>query len=520
MSHTSGGYITEIEYTSEYYDHLNPHLLAYTVALNGYAPIDTERPFRFLELGSGQGLTLNLLAAANPDSQFIGVDMNPSHVKNSNEFAKSLGLENARSIEAGFDKIPELGLGEFDIIACHGVYTWVSSQVQADIRSILKNYLRAGGIAMVSYNSLPGWSAIAPLRQMMLAYLQDREGDPLSKAKEALSYLKFMCDNQAGVFESNLAKASLKMLEQTSFSYLIHEYFNEYWRPLYFSEFIKDMEQAGVSFAGSLPLILNYGDLSTPPQFHQLLATSPTRHVFETHKDFVRNEQFRRDVFVKTAAPPSTFDPAWLAPMYFGLIGPASGVDLMPTVSGMPLKLNARTMAPLIQVLGQGSKRLEELVADPLLSDVGADELRARLQLLMVANQCTRYTKQTTVPNIPVAARLTIPNPINLKTLQERAFRGNICPLVSPALGAAIILPPDVSMVLLLIAGEGQSNDANLCDILNQRIGQAGLSVNIDNRPAATDWERRQVLEGVITRTRGLIGALASIDVVAVEPPG
>ena len=58
------------------------------------------RPLRYLELGYGQGLSLNIHAAAT-DGEFWGTDFNPVQVANARELASASGAH-VKLLDASF----------------------------------------------------------------------------------------------------------------------------------------------------------------------------------------------------------------------------------------------------------------------------------------------------------------------------------------------------------------------------------------------------------------------------------
>ena len=72
----TSGYVAEIDYTHGYYRELAPGLIDYALILGGYEPPD-RTSMRYLELGYGQGLSVNIHAAACP-GEFWGTDFNPA----------------------------------------------------------------------------------------------------------------------------------------------------------------------------------------------------------------------------------------------------------------------------------------------------------------------------------------------------------------------------------------------------------------------------------------------------------
>ena len=58
-------------------------------------------------------------------------------------------------------------LPAFDIIALHGLWSWVSAENRRAIVEIMRRRLKVGGACYISYNTLPGWAMGMPLRHMM-----------------------------------------------------------------------------------------------------------------------------------------------------------------------------------------------------------------------------------------------------------------------------------------------------------------------------------------------------------------
>src|SRR5262249_31656008 len=81
--------------------------------------------------------------------------------------------------------------------------------------------------------------------------------------------------------------------------YVVHEYFQPHWHPMYFADVAEEVARGGMYFVGQLPLHLNYRNLALPPALVKLLSGMSNRLAFENLKDFAVNELFRRDVYIK-----------------------------------------------------------------------------------------------------------------------------------------------------------------------------------------------------------------------------
>src|SRR5262245_11461238 len=111
---------------------------------------------------------------------FVGVDFNPTHIVAARALAESARLANVHFVEASFDDLLEprfADLGEFDIIALHGIYSWVAPSVRRAIVKFADAKLKTGGALYVSYNTAPGWMPRAPLQRLIFEYAKRHPAD-------------------------------------------------------------------------------------------------------------------------------------------------------------------------------------------------------------------------------------------------------------------------------------------------------------------------------------------------------
>src|SRR2546423_1166691 len=98
----SEGYVTEVEYSTNYYRELCPSLLRLACLAAGIAP-PRDRDIAYLELGFGLGLTINIHAAAGSGT-FFGTDFNPNHAVRAQALAAASGAD-ARLFDDSFAEI-------------------------------------------------------------------------------------------------------------------------------------------------------------------------------------------------------------------------------------------------------------------------------------------------------------------------------------------------------------------------------------------------------------------------------
>lgn len=106
----------EIDYTHGYYQELNPLRARLALLFAGlHCPImDTA-----CELGFGQGMSINLHAAASPVA-WHGTDANPAHVAFAREIARAAGSEARLAAEPFAEYAARRDMPEFDSSACMG----------------------------------------------------------------------------------------------------------------------------------------------------------------------------------------------------------------------------------------------------------------------------------------------------------------------------------------------------------------------------------------------------------------
>ncbi|MFM8605767.1 MAG: class I SAM-dependent methyltransferase [Cyanobium sp.] len=164
-----------------------PGWLDLAALIRGQAPSRRHEgaPFRFLDLGTGMGYGLCLIAAAHPEGQFVGVDFLSDHIAHGCWLAAELGLANVRFVEADFLRLQQdpspLAAADgiaapFAYVVAHGIATWVSAEVRQALLAVASAQLEPGGIFYCFYNTHPGWLSRTPFQALLL--LEQQRSDP------------------------------------------------------------------------------------------------------------------------------------------------------------------------------------------------------------------------------------------------------------------------------------------------------------------------------------------------------
>jgi SAM-dependent methyltransferase len=122
---------------------------------------------RVLEVGCGRGDNLIPMAFSLPRARFLGIDLSPRQIAEGRAAIAELGLEN---IELRAQNILDVspGLGSFDFIVAQGVYSWVPEPVREQMLRLCAAALAPNGLALISYNTYPGWYMRTMIRDLMV----------------------------------------------------------------------------------------------------------------------------------------------------------------------------------------------------------------------------------------------------------------------------------------------------------------------------------------------------------------
>lgn len=450
------GYISEVDYIHGYFSELSPARMKLALLSRGIAHSVGRSP-SYLELGFGQGLTLNIHAATN-SGHFYGTDFNPSQVANAAELAAAVGKQVTIWEDSFEDLAARDDLPQFDIVALHGIWSWVSDETRAAIQSIARHYLKPGGILYVSHNILPGWSPMMPLRHLLDEYSRRAAtGGILSRVDQSLDFAEKLMSAGASYFKANPGVADrLKAMRKQDRSYVSHEYFNRHWNPETFASTSDALAECKLTYAASASLIDNIDSVAVPPRARPLLASISDDVLRETTRDYVLNQQFRRDLFIKGARRMTAAESAMqFDAMQFLAAGP---LDEVPSRVATPMgevNLKPEIYAPLHEALVRQERKpftlagLRDRDGLPALNDV---QLREALLILCATGHVSPVSDSETPAEDREAARR-----LNREICSRARFTGGTQYLAAPVTGAGVFVNR-LQQLILLAMDEGRED--------------------------------------------------------------
>ncbi|GGY35567.1 class I SAM-dependent methyltransferase [Pseudoduganella albidiflava] len=330
------GYVVDSVYPSYFYPDTQPLWLSTIARLRGIRGPDLERPWRYCELGCGTGFNAIVAAALNPHAEVVGIDFNPHHIDIARAMARDMGVANVAFQCRDFQQFAHENKAGFDIIDCHGVWSWVSPGVQRSILEIVARHLRPKGLFCLHYMCHPGSTPMIPVHHLLRGLARPGPGGSRAAVAEGLRAIDQLLS--AGLFDDQpRLRDRLSTLKNADADHLAHDLLGDFWSVHNAGDIHWLAAQAGVSFIGSSEVFYNTDSaICIPDDMRPLLRQDAPPALVETLKDMASGRPHRSDVFQKNASAPTAGERlAALESMDFIARGDAPDGDL--STIGTPL---------------------------------------------------------------------------------------------------------------------------------------------------------------------------------------
>jgi len=321
----------------------------------------------------------------------------------------------------------------------HGVWSWVSHQNRTHIVDILRRKLRVGGIVYLGYNSYPGWADGIPLRHIMQMYVElatSKNKDLTTSIDEAVTFTQRVAECDAGYFRVNPAAIRrLSEFTKKNRSYLAHEFFGRYWEIMNFSDVVKLLSDAKLTFVGSADVVDYVEQFNLSEQGRALLTEIKNPVLRETIRDFLVNQQFRRDIFIKGGRRlPRGEHLEVLRSKNFILMTRPEDISLKGRGKRGEFELKAEQVRPVLDALAQNNhapQSLGDLERRPELSGLNLPTLMQIILILTAAG----HIHPTQQPDSTVRRRS---HALNQHLCMKAISGGDINFLASPVIGGGV----------------------------------------------------------------------------------
>lgn len=259
---------------------------------------------RILDIGCGQGANLIRIARDLPAAECTGLDLAEVHIQQAKRNALAAGLSNIQFTRADILEHDFAGQ-QFDYIIAHGFFAWVPDEVRERLLSICRDHLTPEGVAVISYNCLPGWSARAGLRllmQMENEALGNTGRQLLQGAERVRDFFDKTIPAVAQLPHAPLLKAEIEALRSKDPEIVLHDELEPLNEPQYLLQFAQWAQAYDLSYVCDTNLLNDWLEIY-PLEIKRALAGSRmTRMQGLQYVDFLMNRDFRRSIICPASA--------------------------------------------------------------------------------------------------------------------------------------------------------------------------------------------------------------------------
>lgn len=286
----------DVPYTSNVFNHCQPTRLHALAKIKGLEPAPLETA-TVLEIGCSAGGNLLPYAIRYPKSQLIGIDLSELQISLGKQMLQQVGVTNVELVDADISKV-HFNF-KFDYIICHGVFSWVPPFIRQAILKTIQDYLAPNGIAFISYNAYPGWKIKEISKDLMHfgSNVNLTRQERVEQSFETLGFVQSILERNNSAVSKVIANLFKETREQPKY-YIAHEHFENYNNPLYFKDFINEIEQFNLAYVtdASKPIIYRHFTFKDDEYDKVCNYFNFKLEAVEQFMDFIDNRQFRSSV--------------------------------------------------------------------------------------------------------------------------------------------------------------------------------------------------------------------------------
>jgi SAM-dependent methyltransferase len=503
MAQWDHGYVTDVAYTTNAYQETTPSWITACSLLLGYRPIDLTRPFRYADLGCGNGLGVLIAAASNPQAEVWGFDFNPTHIENARAMAAQSGLTNVHFEEISFEALANgdaSAAGEnFDIMVAHGILSWISLENRRHVAAIIGRTLRPGGLAYLSYNIAAGWSGVAPIQALMRQLARSshhRTDQTVSEVFQTLDQLK---TGGAMFFRTHpTLEARLEQMRLQDPRYIAHEFLNRDWAPVMFEDVADLMAETKTHYIGTATFLENIDAVAVPEGVLPVLTNTRDAIARETIRDLASAKSFRRDLWRKGGERLGAQEQmALLDTMTLVWTGKAIGEEVTFTgpigaVTGQP-----EFYLPMLQAVREAPVTFRQLRTLPAVRDRQPAEFVQAVILLIGGGFVHPAWPHGGEPATRETARR-----LNAAIVDRLRVGVDLARLVAPLIGSGFAIEVMEGLVIGQLLDRASPEPDALIDGLARDLAQSGRTLRRDGQVLQDPVEARALLGNAV---RGLL---------------
>jgi SAM-dependent methyltransferase len=480
MTDWTAGYVADIDYTFGYYAELNPLRAKLAFLEAGLVP---PKLGTHCELGFGQGLSVNMHAAAS-GSTWYATDFNPAQAGFAQSVALASGADAHIFDDAFADFCARTDLPDFDSIGLHGIWSWISDENRSVIVDFIRRKLKVGGVLYISYNTQPGWAAFSPMRHLMIEHAEKlgaKGHGILHRVGGALDFAEKLLSTHPAYAKANpqIAQRIAKIKGQNR-HYLAHEYFNRDWLPMHFATMAEWLSPAKLSYACSANYLDHVDALNLTREQQTLLKELPDAMFRESVRDFMTNQQFRRDYWVKGLRKLNSLERnETILQQRLLLVAPRPDVSLVVNgPGGGKATMSEAIYNPILDLLSDHqARKLGEIALALRGQRISHNQMLEAMTVLVGQGHLAAVQEDA---QIAKAKQST--HKLNLHLIDKARSSSDINSLASPVTGGGIAVERFQQLFLLAIS-QGQQQPGEWTQFVWQTLVARGQKIVKEGKP-------------------------------------
>lgn len=378
-------------------------------------------------------------------------------------------------------------LPKFDLIAIHGIYSWIDEKNQSIINDFIDKHLSSKGIVYISYNTKPGTDAFRPAQHIIkevVEQLTSHIENTDDKIKATLNWMeKFHTTDPAYLNAFATIKKRIDTFKGKDVNYIYHEYLNDNWFSFYFSEMAKNLTPAGLKYLGQSQYsddleVLNYTNEQI--EVYKELPTPLKQDV----QDSMTNTQFRKDLWMRDAnAMSSEIKQEFIKNQQVILSVPYELVSLEIKGKRLKINLSKEFYQVVVDLLADYQpKTIESLKQELNFSDAQI------IEIITVLNSIGMVALIAETKNCEANQEKC--DAFNKIVLEEAAQQHNLKQLASPVIAEAIVMHNLVITMMIKAYKEGITTQKDLGQYVVKHYIKKGFGLRkSDGGVAASETE-------------------------------
>ena len=486
---SNAGYMTDIGYTYGYFPEMNPMRVRLAFLNAGLVcPVFGAA----CELGFGQGLSVNFHASASVTT-WHGTDFDPAQTGFAQELALVSGA-NAHLYDEAFDEFAKRDMPDFDYIGLHGIWSWISDENRQVIVDFIRKKLKVGGVVYISYNTLPGWGAFAPMRHLMSEHAKvfGTAGKGIfSSIDSALDFSEKLLETNTLFDRTNpLVADRVAMMRGQNRHYLAHEYVRPNWHPMHFADVADMMHVAKLSFACSANYLDHVESVNLTIEQQSFLKDIKDPMFRQTVIDFMVNQQFRKDYWVKGARQLNALEKVEMLRLECVVLTThPTYVEFKVSGAIGELPLTEQVIKPVVDVLTDHKPhKIGELEKAVMKDGVGFAQLLETIMLLTGLGHLSSVQSDDFIEKVKKQSDL-----INKRLILKSRVSGDISYLASPLTGGGIYVPR-FAQLFLLAQQQGKKIPEEWAQFVWQILSSQGQKIVKEGKTLETDADNLEEL--------------------------